>query len=130
MLRRPCRKVAKVVLATGVWMGGTQAYVWGLMHPEMVDAVMPIGGAHRRRGAGRHWTFQMVKAAMESDPVWQATGGDYYKLPKEKHPVPGVAFGWSVLGLTGYDVAFRSSQASTRCSRKCSIGIRRMRRPG
>src|SRR5260370_5230280 len=74
---------------------------------------MPIGG-------GRHsdaevgvvkWTFQMRTAAIESDPVWQSTKGDYYKLPKEKHPVPGVAFGWSVLGLTWYDFAYRTTQS-------------------
>jgi pimeloyl-ACP methyl ester carboxylesterase len=52
-----------------------------------------------------------MTAAIESDPVWQATKGDYYKLPKEKHPGPGVAFGWSVLGLTGYDFGYRSSQS-------------------
>jgi pimeloyl-ACP methyl ester carboxylesterase len=32
-------------------------------------------------------------------------------LPKEKHPMLGVAFGWSVLGLTGYDFAFRTTQS-------------------
>ena len=54
-----------------------------------------------------------MTAAIESDPVWQATKGNYYNLPKEKHPLPGVAFGWSVLGLTGYDLSFRTTQAFT-----------------
>ena len=27
-------KVARVALVTGVSMGGTQTYVWGVMHPE------------------------------------------------------------------------------------------------
>ena len=52
-----------------------------------------------------------MTAAIEADPVWQATKGDYYKLPKEKHPLPGVAFGWSVLGLTGYDFGYRTTQS-------------------
>ena len=53
-----------------------------------------------------------MTAAIQSDPVWQDTKGDYYKLPKEKHPLAGVAFGWSVLGLTGYDLAYPASGAA------------------
>src|SRR6267154_2599264 len=106
-------KVANVALAAGVSMGGTQTYVWGVMHPEYVQALMPIGGTTQSDAEDPvgNWTFQLMTAAIESDPVWQATKGDYYKLPKEKHPVPGVAFGWSVLGLTGYDFAFRTTQS-------------------
>ena len=106
-------KVARVALAAGVSMGGTQTYVWGVMHPEYVSAIMPIGGTTQSDAEDPvgNWTFQLMTAAIESDPVWQATKGDYYKLPKEKHPLPGVAFGWSVLGLTGYDLSFRTTQA-------------------
>lgn len=106
-------KIARAALATGVSMGGTQTYVWGVMHPEFVSALMPIGGTTQSDASDPvgNWTFQLMTAAIESDPVWQATKGDYYNLPKEKHPGPGVAFGWSVLGLTGYDFAFRSSQS-------------------
>ncbi|MBR0973118.1 MULTISPECIES: alpha/beta hydrolase [Bradyrhizobium] len=105
-------KVARVALVSGVSMGGTQTYVWGVMHPEYIGALMPIGGTTQSDGEDPvgNWTFQMMTAAIESDPVWQATKGDYYKLPKEKHPMPGVAFGWSILGMTGYDFAFRTSQ--------------------
>ena len=108
-------KVANVALAAGVSMGGTQTYVWGVMHPEYVQALMPIGGTTQSDAEDPvgNWTFQLMTAAIESDPVWQATKGDYYNLPKEKHPLPGVAFGWSVLGLTGYDLAYRTSQAFT-----------------
>ena len=92
-------------LSTGVSMGGTQTYVWGVMHPEFIGALMPIGGTTQSDAEDPvgNWTFQLMTAAIESDPVWQSTKGDYYKLPKEKHPLPGLAFGWSVLGLTGYD---------------------------
>ena len=51
-----------------------------------------------------------MTAAIESDPVWRSTGGNYYNLPKEQHPNQGVAFGWSVLSMTGFDFDFRSSQ--------------------
>lgn len=108
-------KVARVALVTGVSMGGTQTYVWGVMHPEYVSAIMPIGGTTQSDAGDPvgNWTFQLMTAAIEADPVWQSTKGNYYNLPKEKHPLAGVAFGWSVLGLTGYDFAFRTSQAFT-----------------
>jgi homoserine O-acetyltransferase/O-succinyltransferase len=106
-------KIARVALATGVSMGGTQTYVWGVMHPEFVSALMPIGGTTQSDAEDPvgNWTFQLMTAAIQSDSAWQATHGDYYNLPKEKHPSAGVAFGWSVLGLTGYDFAFRTTQS-------------------
>src|SRR5688572_8393495 len=81
-------KIGKVVLATGVSMGATQAYYWGLMYPDFVQAVMPVGGATATDGEGQvaAWTFQLAKAALEADPVWVKTNGDYYKLPKDQHP--------------------------------------------
>lgn len=110
-LLRDHLKVAKVVLATGASMGGTQAYYWGLMYPGFVEAVVPIGGAPATDGEGpmAAWTFQLAKAALESDPVWVETKGDYYKLPKDKHPNKGVEFHWSMLSITGYDLAYRQS---------------------
>ena len=106
-------KVAHAALVTGVSMGGTQTYVWGAMHPGFMGGLMPIGGTTQSDAEDPvgNWTFQLMTAAIESDPVWQATKGDYYGLPKEKHPMLGVAFGWSVLGLSGYDFAFRTTQS-------------------
>jgi len=111
-LLRDQLKVAHVALVTGVSMGGTQTYVWGVMHPGFVDALMPIGGTTQSDGEDPvgNWTFQLMTSAIESDPVWRATGGNYYNLPKDKHPNQGVAFGWSILSLTGYDFGFRSTQ--------------------
>jgi len=105
-------KIAHAALITGVSMGGTQTYVWGVMHPEFMGALMPIGGTTQsdKDDPVGNWTFQLMTAAIEADPVWRATNGDYYKLPKDQHPVQGVAFGWSVLSLTGFDFEFRRSQ--------------------
>jgi pimeloyl-ACP methyl ester carboxylesterase len=110
-LLRDHLKVGKVVLATGVSMGATQAYYWGLMYPGFVEAVMPVGGATATDGEGpmAAWTFQLAKAALESDPVWIETKGNYYQLPKEKHPNKGVEYHWSVLSLTGYELGYRQS---------------------
>ena len=110
-LLRDHLKVGKVVLSTGVSMGATQAYYWGLMYPDFVEAVMPIGGATATDGDGpmAAWTFQLAKAALESDPVWVDTKGSYYHLPKDKHPNKGVEYHWSVLSLTGYELGHRQS---------------------
>lgn len=106
-------KVAHAALVTGVSMGGTQTYVWGVMHPDFMGGLMPIGGTTQSDAGDPvgNWTFQLMTAAIQSDPVWQATNGDYYKLPKEKQPLFGMAFGWSVLGLTGYDFGYRTTQS-------------------
>ena len=48
-LLRDHLKVGKVVLATGVSMGATQAYYWGLMYPGFVEAVMPVAAQRYRR---------------------------------------------------------------------------------
>ncbi|WP_408647678.1 alpha/beta hydrolase [Xanthobacter dioxanivorans] len=105
-------KVARLALVTGASMGATQTYVWGVMHPDFMNGLMPVGGTSQSDGGDPvgNWTFQLMSAAIESDPQWRATGGNYYALPKDKHPNQGVAFGWSVLLLTGFDFDFRSQQ--------------------
>ncbi|MFZ0932366.1 MAG: alpha/beta fold hydrolase [Syntrophobacteraceae bacterium] len=101
--------VAKVKLATGVSMGATQTYALAVLHPDFVDAIMPIGG-QTAADPVTGWLFALMTAAMQSDPVWQRTGGDYYNLPKEQHPNKGMMFGWSVLGQTGLSFDFRAKQ--------------------
>jgi len=106
--------VARVALVTGVSMGGSQTHLWGVMHSPsgFVRAVMPIGGTTQEDGADpvRKWVFQLATAGLESDPVWRETGGDYYHLPKDQHPNQGVAFHWSALLHTGFDLDFRAQQ--------------------
>ncbi|GBC59475.1 alpha/beta hydrolase [Desulfonema ishimotonii] len=112
LLLRDKLGVGKIKLATGVSMGGTQSYIWGILHPDYVEAIMPIGGSTATDSANpvAMWLFQLMTAAMKSDPVWKETQGDYYHLPKEQHPNKGMMFGWSVLGHTGFEFNFRSSQ--------------------
>ena len=77
-------------------MGAIQSYLWALMHPGFVEAIMPMGGV-TETDASLRWLFRLMSAAIESDPAWRDTAGDYYHLPKEKHPNRGVMFGWSIL---------------------------------
>ena len=55
------------------------------------------------------WTFRLGQAAIESDPIWRQTSGNYYHLPEEKHPKQGLIFMWSLLQLTGYTFPVRSA---------------------
>jgi homoserine acetyltransferase len=101
--------VAKVKLATGVSMGAIQSYVWAVLHPDYVEAILPIGGMTGGDSITR-WLFQLMTAAMKSDPVWRQTSGNYYHLPKENHPNKGMMFGWSILGESGLSFDFRNRQ--------------------
>jgi homoserine O-acetyltransferase len=112
-LLRDHLKIAKVELATGVSMGGTQSWVWGVMHSPsgFVKAIMPIGGTTASDGDDPvgQWTFRLGQAAIESDPVWRQTSGNYYDLPVDQHPKRGLEFMWSTLQLTGYTFPVRSA---------------------
>src|SRR5512136_1678491 len=112
-LLRDHLKVGQVELATGCSMGGTQTWVWGIMYSPsgFVKAIMPIGGTTASDGDDPvgQWTFRLAQAAIGSDPNWRATGGNYYHLPKEKHPNQGMQFMWSTLQLTGNTFPVRSA---------------------
>jgi homoserine acetyltransferase len=75
-----------------------------------VKAIMPIGGTTASDGDDPvgQWTFRLGQAAIESDPVWRKTNGNYYDLPVDQHPKQGLEFMWSILQLTGYTFPVRS----------------------
>lgn len=112
-LLRDHLKIAQVEVATGVSMGATQSWVWGLMYSPsgFVKAILPIGGTTASDGADPvgAWTFLLGQSAIESDPVWRKTQGDYYHLPVEQHPKRGLQFMWSRLQLTGFTFPIRTA---------------------
>lgn len=102
-------KVGKVKLATGVSMGAIQSYVWAVLHPDYVEAILPIGGIVYSDPVSS-WLFTLMTSGMQSDPAWRDTQGNYYHLPKEKHPNRGMMFGWSILKQTGLTFDLRIQQ--------------------
>lgn len=101
-LLRDHLRVDRVLLAMGPSMGGMQSYLWPVLQPDFVEAILPIGAtAGTRHDPLIRHLFQLMSAAIQSDPVWRSTRGDYYDRPKSGHPNQGVAFGWSLLGHTG-----------------------------
>jgi homoserine acetyltransferase len=111
-LLRDHLRVAHVKLAAGVSLGATQAYLLAAMHPDFVEAILPIGGPTVSDAAdpAAHATLALAKAAIEADPVWMATAGAYYDRPKAEHPRQGVMFSWSLLGLSAADPRQRAQQ--------------------
>jgi homoserine acetyltransferase len=112
-LLRDHLRIAQVEVATGVSMGATQSWVWGVMYSPsgFVKAIMPIGGTTASDGADPvgAWTFLLAQAAIESDPMWRKTNGNYYDLPVEQHPKRGLQFMWSRLQLTGFSFPVRTA---------------------
>lgn len=101
-LLRDHLKVDQVVLSIGPSMGGMQTYLWPLLHPGFVNGILPIGGsANTQSDPIVRDLFQLMTAAIESDPVWRQTRGAYYDRPKAEHPNQGVEFGWSIISHTG-----------------------------
>lgn len=121
-LLRDHLKIAQVEVATGVSMGATQSWVWGVMHSPSgyVKAIMPIGGTTASDGSDPvgAWTFMLGQAALESDPLWRKTNGDYYHLPLDQHPKQGLQFMWSRLQLTGFTFPVRSATPWERIERE------------
>ncbi len=102
--------VAKVKLATGVSMGASQTYLWAILHPDYVEAIMPIGTSPAFNPVAA-WLQQLMIAAFKSDPAWRETNGDYYHLPKEKHPNKGLMFGFSIMTQSGLSFAYTAKQS-------------------
>src|SRR5437762_5404046 len=66
-------------LVMGTSMGGMHTWLWGEMHPEFMDALMPLASLPTQiSGRNRAWR-RMVADAIRNDPAWN--GGDYKTQP-------------------------------------------------
>lgn len=67
--------VTKIHALVGASMGGARVLEWSLMHPEMVNAALPIAVSARASA----WQIGLQSSQIrfiEADPAWH--GGDYY----------------------------------------------------
>ena len=110
---RDTLNIGKVKLVTGLSSGGTFTYVWGIMHSAdgFVESMIPVAAVPVADSVFLY-TFNLMQSALLSDPVWRATGGNYYHLPKDQHPNQGVMFAWSMLAHTGFDLHFQDKRPS------------------
>jgi homoserine O-acetyltransferase len=66
-------------LVMGTSMGGMHTWLWGEMHPEFMDALMPLASLPTQiSGRNRVWR-RLVADAIRNDPAWH--GGDYKTQP-------------------------------------------------
>jgi homoserine O-acetyltransferase/O-succinyltransferase len=66
-------------LVMGTSMGGMHTWLWGELHPDLMDALMPLASLPTQiSGRNRAWR-RMVIDAIRNDPAWD--GGDYKTQP-------------------------------------------------
>src|SRR4249919_2711414 len=66
-------------LIMGTSMGGMHTWIWGEIHPDFVDALMPLASLPTQiSGRNRAWR-RIVIDAIRNDPAWN--GGDYKTQP-------------------------------------------------
>ena len=66
-------------LVMGTSMGGMHAWLWGELHPDFMDALMPLASLPTQiSGRNRAWR-RMIIDAIRNDPDWR--GGDYQQQP-------------------------------------------------
>ena len=66
-------------LVMGTSMGGMHTWLWGELHPDFMDALMPLASLPTQiSGRNRAWR-RMVIDAIRNDPSWE--GGEYKAQP-------------------------------------------------
>jgi homoserine O-acetyltransferase/O-succinyltransferase len=66
-------------LVMGTSMGGMHTWLWGELHPDFMDALMPLASLPTQiSGRNRAWR-RMVIDAIRNDPAWD--GGEYKTQP-------------------------------------------------
>ncbi|HSH38001.1 MAG TPA: alpha/beta fold hydrolase [Chthoniobacterales bacterium] len=93
-------------LVMGTSMGGMHTWLWGQMHPEFMDALLPLASLPTQiSGRNRAWR-RMVIDAIRSDPEWQ--GGEYKNQPQSLRTAA------QMLWLMSSNPVLRQQQAPTR----------------
>lgn len=73
-------KVDHLRLVMGTSMGGMHTWLWGELHPDFMDALMPLASLPAQiSGRNRLWR-SMISEAIRTDPEWK--GGEYTTQPR------------------------------------------------
>src|SRR5213082_3889117 len=62
-------------LVMGTSMGGMHTWLWGELHPEFMDALMPLASLPVEIAGGHRLWRRMMIEAIRNDPAWN--GGEY-----------------------------------------------------
>jgi homoserine O-acetyltransferase len=75
-------------LVMGTSMGGMHTWLWGELHPEFMDALMPLASVPDQiSGRNRAWR-RLVSDAIRHDPEWH--GGNYAVQPSSLRTALGM----------------------------------------
>jgi homoserine O-acetyltransferase len=100
-----CLKVNHLRLVMGTSMGGMHTWLWGELHPDFMDALLPLASLPAQiAGRNRMWR-KMVSDAIRTDPGYDH--GDYKTQPH------GLRFAAGLLVLMSSSPLVRQKQAPT-----------------
>ena len=92
-------------LVMGTSMGGMHSWIWGQLHPEFMDALLPLASLPTQiSGRNRAWR-RMVIDAIRNDPEWK--GGEYKTQPQSLRTAA------QMLWLMSSNPVMRQQQAPT-----------------
>jgi homoserine O-acetyltransferase/O-succinyltransferase len=92
-------------LVMGTSMGGMHTWLWGELHPNFMDALMPLASLPTQiSGRNRAWR-RMVIDAIRNDPAWN--GGEYKTQP------PSLRTAAEMLWLMSSNPVLRQKDAPT-----------------
>jgi homoserine O-acetyltransferase len=89
----------------GTSMGGMHTWLWGELHPDYMDALMPLASLPTQiAGRNRAWR-RVAMDAIRNDPAWQ--GGNYTLQP------PGLTTAAEMIWLVSSNPVLRQQEAPT-----------------
>jgi homoserine O-acetyltransferase/O-succinyltransferase len=92
-------------LVMGTSMGGMHAWLWGQIHPDFMDALLPMASLPTQIcGRNRVWR-RTISDAIRNDPDW--CGGEYHEQP------PSLRTAAQILFLMGSNPLLRWQQMPT-----------------
>ena len=100
-------------LVMGTSMGGMHTWLWGELHPDFMDALMPLASLPTQiSGRNRAWR-RMIIDAIRNDPAWNA--GEYKTQP------PSLRTAAEMLLFMSSNPVLRQKEAPTLAKKtKCS----------
>jgi homoserine O-acetyltransferase len=92
-------------LVMGTSMGGMHTWLWGELHPDFMDALMPLASLPTQiSGRNRAWRRTVIDA-IRNDPAWN--GGEYKTQP------PSLRTAAEMLWFMSSNPVLRQKEAST-----------------
>ena len=92
-------------LVMGTSMGGMHTWLWGELHPDFMDALMPLASLPTQiSGRNRAWR-RVIIDAIRNDPAWN--GGEYKTQP------PSLRTGAEMLWFMSSNPVLRQKEAPT-----------------